>query len=143
MGSSVNTNFNETNNATQNVKSNVEHNIENNNTYNDNTEEGHLYKQDFIAGNFNQLDRTVNSGHQVFHLMNLETKDIGCEHDYNCFDMTPVITDDGQAVLHKWVSHDIHYKPVVKDDGKLTVVSANIAGIDLGGMTVEAALLMI
>ena len=142
MGSSVNTNFNETNNATQNVKSNVEHNIENNNTYNDHTEEGHLYKQDFIAGNFNQLDRTVNSGHQVFHLMNL-ARDVGCEHDYNCFTMDPTITDEGQAVMHKLVSHDINWKPIVKDNGKLTVVSTNLAGINLGGVTVESALLMI
>ena len=78
MGSTVNTNFTENNNATQDVHSNVEHNITNTNHYNDHTEEGHLYKKDFIAGNFNNLDRVVNDGHQVFHLMNLRAVD--CDH---------------------------------------------------------------
>ena len=138
MGSSVNTNFTENNNATQDVHSNVEHNITNTNHYNDHTEEGHLYKKDFIAGNFNNLDRVVNDGHQVFHLMNL----VACEYDYNCYTMKPTITDDGQGVLHKLVTSNVDWNPDVQDQGKLTVADAKVTGIDFGKIVVTHALLI-
>ena len=73
MGSSVKTNVNVTNTATEDVHSDIQHNIINNNNYKDTTTETHLYKENYIAGNDNVLTHIVNDGHQVFHLMNLQT----------------------------------------------------------------------
>ena len=141
MGSSTTTNVNVHNDATENVHSNIEHNIRNDNTYNDHTEEGHLYKEDFIAGNYNNLDSTVNSGKQVFHLMNLAVK---CEHDdYNCYNFAPTITDQGTGVLHHLSTKDLAWNPDVQDQGKLTVVDADINGSIFGGITVTHDLLIL